>query len=203
MLTKVKIERFKNIVDIEIPLGGINVLIGSNNAGKSSIQQAIQFGVSIAQSTGQQGARWTEERCPTSLSSESLIYSPLRDIDALAPNGKLQTSLEHAIQITFEEQTISAITIRKGKNRNITTAIEGRILGEHLQNIENPYSMIVPGLAGIPSFEEYRPPSVVRKAAAKGDSNSVFRNILLLLSKDRESWHLLSRNLMLFSLIMK
>lgn len=188
MLTKVKIERFKNIVDIEIPLGGINVLIGSNNAGKSSIQQAIQFGVSIAQSTGQQGARWTEERCPTSLSSESLIYSPLRDIDALAPNGKLQTSLEHAIKITFEEQTTSAITIRKGKNRNITTAIEGKILGEHLQNIENPYSMIVPGLAGIPSFEEYRPPSVVRKAAAKGDSNSVFRNILLLLSKDRESW---------------
>ncbi|WP_326901439.1 ATP-binding protein [Kosakonia cowanii] len=188
MLSKVKIERFKNIVDIEINLGGINILIGSNNAGKSSIQQAIQFGVSIAQSTGQQGARWTEERCPSSLSSESLIYSPLRDIDALAPNGKLQTSLEHAIKITFEEQTSSTITIRKGKNRNIATSIEGKILGENLQSIENPYSMIVPGLAGIPSFEEYRPPSVVRKAAAKGDSNSVFRNILLLLSKEQESW---------------
>ncbi|EKC5748445.1 AAA family ATPase [Cronobacter muytjensii] len=188
MLSKVKIERFKNIVDIEIHLGGINILIGSNNAGKSSIQQAIQFGVSIAQSTGQQGARWAEDRCPSSLSSESLIYSPLRDIDALAPNGKLQTSLEHAIKITFEEQTSSAITIRKGKNRNIATSIEGKSLGEHLQSIENPYSMIVPGLAGIPSFEEYRPPSVVRKAAAKGDSNSVFRNILLLLSKDQRSW---------------
>ncbi|EOV9617434.1 ATP-dependent endonuclease [Cronobacter dublinensis] len=188
MLSKVKIERFKNIVDIEINLGGINILIGSNNAGKSSIQQAIQFGVSIAQSTGQQGARWAEDRCPSSLSSESLIYSPLRDIDALAPNGKLQTSLEHAIKITFEEQTSSTITIRKGKNRNIATSIEGKSLGEHLQSIENPYSMIVPGLAGIPSFEEYRPPSVVRKAAAKGDSNSVFRNILLLLSKDQRSW---------------
>lgn len=57
-----------------------------------------------------------------------------------------------------------------------------------MQNIERPYSIIVPGLAGIPSFEEYKPPSVVRKAAAKGDSNSVFRNILLLLSKDEESW---------------
>ena len=57
-----------------------------------------------------------------------------------------------------------------------------------MQDIENPYSIIVPGLAGIPSAEEYRPPSVVRKAAAKGDSNSVFRNILLLLSKDNASW---------------
>ncbi|WP_239953742.1 ATP-dependent endonuclease [Pantoea sp. Z09] len=188
MLSSIKIERFKNIVDIEIPLVGINILIGSNNAGKSSIQQAIQFAVSIAQSTNQQGARWTEERCPSSLSSESLIYSPLRDIDALAPNGKLQTSLEHAIKVTFNEQTSSSVTIRKGKNRNIATSIEGKELGENLQNIEHPYSMIVPGLAGIPSFEEYRPPSVVRKAAAKGDSNSVFRNILLLLSKDQDSW---------------
>lgn len=189
MLSSIKIERFKNIIDIEIPLAGINLLIGSNNAGKSSIQQAIQFSVSIAQTTAQQGARWGQDRCPSSLSSESLIYSPLRDIEALAPYGRLQTSLEHAIKVTFNELTSSTVTIRKGKNRNITTSLEGRELGEHLQNIENPYSMIVPGLAGIPSFEEYRPPSVVRKAAAKGDSNSVFRNILLLLSKDQESWN--------------
>lgn len=188
LLSSVKIERFKNITDIEIPLGGINLLIGSNNAGKSSIQQAIQFSVSIAQTTAQQGARWSQDRCPSSLSSESLIYSPLRDVEALAPYGRLQTSLEHAIKVTFVENTNSTVTIRKGRNRNITTSLEGRALGEHLQNIESPYSMIVPGLAGIPSFEEYRPPSVVRKAAAKGDSNSVFRNILLLLSKDDQSW---------------
>ncbi len=188
MLDSIKIERFKNIDEIEIPLKGINLLIGSNNAGKSSIQQAIQFSVSIAQTAAQQNARWTNDRCPSSLSSESLIYSPLRDIEALAPAGKLQTALEHAIKVTFNDVTSSVITIRKGRNKNITTAIEGRDLGEKLQNIENPFSIIVPGLAGIPSAEEYKPPSVVRKAAAKGDSNSVFRNILLLLSSDEGSW---------------
>lgn len=189
LLTSIKIERFKNIDEIEVPLEGINLLIGSNNAGKSSIQQAIQFSVSIAQSTAQQNARWNNDRCPTSLSSESLIYSPLRDIEALAPLGHLQTRLEQAIKVTFNDDSSSVITIRKGKNRNIATALEGRELGERLQDIENPYSIIVPGLAGIPSAEEYRPPSVVRKAAAKGDSNSVFRNILLLLKKDQASWN--------------
>ncbi|MFK0666327.1 ATP-dependent nuclease [Aeromonas salmonicida] len=188
MLKSIKIERFKNITEIEVPLGGINLLIGSNNAGKSSVQQAIQFSVSIAQSTAQQNARWEGERCPSSLSSESLIYSPLRDIEALAPSGRLQTSIEHAIKVTFNADTSSTVTIRKGKNRNIATALEGKDLGEKLQDIEKPFSIIVPGLAGIPSVEEYRPPSVVRKAAAKGDSNSVFRNILLLLNKDPESW---------------
>ncbi|WP_415903217.1 ATP-dependent nuclease [Neptuniibacter sp. QD29_5] len=188
MLQSIKIERFKNIDEIEVPLEGINLLIGSNNAGKSSIQQAIQFSVSIAQSTEQQNARWKGDRCPSSLSSESLIYSPLRDIEALAPSGHLQTRLEHAIKVTFNADSSSTVSIRKGKNRNIVTALEGKELGERLQDIENPYSIIVPGLAGIPSAEEYRPPSVVRKAAAKGDSNSVFRNILLLLTKDQASW---------------
>ncbi|PMN90528.1 AAA family ATPase [Enterovibrio norvegicus] len=189
MLKSIKIERFKNIDQIHIPLSGINLLIGSNNAGKSSVQQAIQFAVSIAQSTAQQNARWNGERCPSSLSSESLIYSPLRDIHALAPQGRLQTNLDHAIKVTFnEEENTSFITIRRGRNRNITTSIEGKVLGENLQNIESPYSIIVPGLAGIPATEEYRPPSIVRKAAAKGDSNSVFRNILLLLSEDQNAW---------------
>jgi predicted ATPase len=188
LLSSIKIERFKNITELELPLEGINLLIGSNNAGKSSIQQAIQFAISIAQSTAQQNSRWTGERCPSSLSTDNLIYSPLRDIEALAPSGILQTKLEHAIRVTFNEATSCSVTIRKGKNRNVATAIEGKQLGERLQDIENPYSIIVPGLAGIRATEEFRPPSVVRKAAAKGDSNSVFRNILLLLSKDHKSW---------------
>jgi AAA15 family ATPase/GTPase len=189
MLNSVKIERFKNLTEIEIPLGGINLLIGSNNAGKSSIQQAIQFAVSVAQSTKQQNARWEGERCPSSLSSQNLIYSPLRDIQALGPQGRLPSSKQPPIKITFFEKNESAyVAISKGKNRNISTAIQGKVLGTKLQNIESPFSIIVPGLAGIPAFEEYRPPSVVRKAAAKGDANSVFRNILLLLSKNIEAW---------------
>jgi len=188
LLTSVKIERFKNISEININLEGINLLIGGNNAGKSSIQQAIQFAVSVAQSTGQQNARWEGEKCPSSLSSETLLYSPLKDIEALAPKGKLLTDEDQAIKVTFTDETTSTISIRKGKNKNIATKIEGKLLGLQLQNIENPYSMFVPGLAGIPAYEEYKPPSVVRKAAAKGDSNSVFRNVLLLLSKDQESW---------------
>lgn len=190
MLRSIQIERFKGINKVEVHLEGINLLIGSNNAGKSSIQQAIQFSVSVAQSTAQQNARWNDndDRCPSSLSSESLIYSPLRDIEALAPSGHLQTHIDQAIKVTFISDSTSTVTIRKGKNRNITTALSGKELGEKLQNIENPYSIIVPGLAGIPSAEEYRPPSIVRKAAAKGDSNSVFRNILLLLALDQSSW---------------
>ncbi len=41
MLTRVKIERFKCLRDVDVQLGPFNVLIGPNDAGKSSFLQAI------------------------------------------------------------------------------------------------------------------------------------------------------------------
>ncbi|GBF32788.1 hypothetical protein DCCM_0984 [Desulfocucumis palustris] len=191
MLNHVKIKRFKNLQDITIPLERVNVLVGANNAGKSSVLHAIQFAVSVAQTTSLEINRWEGERLPTSLSPTQLIYSPLREVTALAPGGILKEPLTHAIEIEFEEAETNnraTIIVRKGRNKNIATAIEGRVLGERLQQIEEPYSIFVPGLAGIPSVEEYKTPGVVRKAAAKGDANNVFRNVLWLLKREEDNW---------------
>jgi len=105
--------------------------------------------------------------------------------------GILQEKTEQAILIELEEwdtNQVSKIIIRKGRNRNITVAIEGKELGLKLQKIEEPFSIYVPGLAGIPVVEEYKNPGIVRKAAARGDANNVFRNILWLLKQNSSSW---------------
>ncbi|WP_082107022.1 AAA family ATPase [Chromobacterium vaccinii] len=191
MLERLVIERFKSIQRLDLSLGRINIIIGSNNAGKSSIQQAIQFAISIAQTSSTQNAYWNGEgRFSTSLSTQALIYTPMRDVEALAPDGVLREDAGSAIKVEFHREggDCCVVSIRKGRNKNIATLLEGRDFGEVLQAIYSPYSIIVPGLAGIPAFEEYKPPSIVRKAAAKGDSNNVFRNILLLLSEDEEAW---------------
>ena len=191
MLRSVSIQRFKNLKDITICLDKVNVLVGSNNSGKSSILQAIQFAVSIAQTTNLENIKWVQNRLPTSLSHLQLIYSPLRDVSALAMGGMLQEKTDQAIFIQLEEwgtTCTSKVDIRKGRNRNITVAIEGRALGVKLQKIEEPFSIYVPGLAGIPAVEEYKNPGIVRKAAARGDANNVFRNILWLLKQNSDSW---------------
>lgn len=54
MLKSITIQKFKGIHEIDLQLGEINVLVGGNNAGKSSVLQAIQFAVSIAQTTSTQ-----------------------------------------------------------------------------------------------------------------------------------------------------
>lgn len=160
MLERVTIERFKNFNEISLELDKVNVLVGSNNSGKSSILQAVQFAVSAAQTSGIEGARWLKgERLPTSISPNQLIYSPFRDVTALAPNRNLREEREYAIKIGFKEAETTnevEITVRRGRNKNITIELKGKALGTELQKIETPFSIFVPGLAGIPSAEEYK-----------------------------------------------
>lgn len=126
MLKSVTIRRFKNLSNVAIPLERINILVGTNNSGKSSILQGIAFAVSIAQTSKLQGE-------VTTLSPEQLIYTPLRDVSALAFGGDLKQSRQHAIEILFNHEEedqqgrsielSTAVEIRRGKNKNISVGI--------------------------------------------------------------------------------
>ena len=78
---------------------------------------------------------------------------------------------------------------RKGRNKNIAARYIGKEVGESLLSLENPFSMYVPGLAGIPFEEEIRSVGIVRRSAAKGDSNTVFRNVLYRLNGLPDNWN--------------
>jgi len=194
VLSQIEIQRFKNIKKIALDLDKINILVGSNNSGKSSVLQAIQFAISVAQTASlERTTHWRRNgRLPTSIGQMQLIYSPLRDVSALAPFGNLEEDETKGIKIGFNEAEsgyATDIVVRRGKNKNIAIELTGPELGRRLQSIESPFSIYVPGLAGIPIFEEYKPPAHVRKAAARGDANSVFRNILWLLKQDAGNWN--------------
>lgn len=194
MIEKITIERFKNINKIELSLGNINVLVGSNNSGKSSILQGIQFAVSIAQTTSLEEFRftkWKNNNLSTSLTPNQIIYTPIRDIYSLGSGGSLSQDKQREIIVRFQEKETNEIAnfqLSKGKNKNLLTRIEGRTLGNQIRNIEHPFTIYVPGLAGISAFEELKSEGIVRRAAAKGDANSVFRNILWLLKQNTAKW---------------
>lgn len=193
MIEKVRIRNFKNIKDLELPLEAVNVLVGSNNAGKSSFLQAIQFAISIAQTTTLENTWWrrNSDVLPTSLTPEQLIYSPIKNVYKLGNGGKLDIEREKGIQIEFWEKDsdeYAKVLIRRGKNKNIATEIHNQHLGERLRSITNPFSVYVPGLAGIPSYEEFRSPGILNRAAARGDANNYFRNILYQLKSSEVKW---------------
>ncbi|WP_282132900.1 AAA family ATPase [Cellulophaga baltica] len=193
MIEKIKIRNFKNIKELVIPLEAVNVLVGANNAGKSSILQAIQFAISIAQTTTLENTWWrrNSDVLPTSLTPEQLIYSPIKNVYKLGHGGKLDIEREKGIQVEFWEQDskeYAKVLIRRGKNKNIATEIHNQHLGERLRSITDPFSVYVPGLAGIPSYEEFRSPGILNRAAARGDANNYFRNILYQLKSSNTKW---------------
>ena len=188
---EVLIRRFKQLDSITVSLDNVTLLIGGNNSGKSSILQAIQFGISIAQTTSLiPNAKWKDNKLPTSFSPGEFIYRPIKDVSYLAKDGQLKQDKSKSISIEYicEQNHRTIVFIARGKNKNIAVEIQGEDFGKEIQSIEQPFSILVTGLAGIPNEERYQPPFVVKKAAAQGDSNSVFRNILLLLKQNSEAW---------------
>lgn len=187
---KIHINKFKQLDNIEVDLGDVTLLIGGNNAGKSSIIQAVQFGISVAQATSLlKNAHWTYDKLSTSIGRDELIYLPIKEVSYLAQNGKLQEGKDKGINITYiDNSDQTKISISKGRNKNIAIHIEGKTIGEKIQSVEEPFAILVTGLAGVPNEEKYQTPFVVKKSAARGDSNSVFRNILLLLKENSDAW---------------
>src|SRR5262249_27375538 len=82
----------------------------------------------------------------------------------------------------------TTVTLDKGRGEFIKCGVAGSEIGKMLEPLNPPFSVYVPGLAGIPVFEEHRSAVLVRKAAARGDANNVFRNILWLLRQNAAQW---------------
>ena len=56
MITELEIKNFKSIKELNIQCGRLNVFVGTNSSGKSTIQQAILFvGQNVEEATGLNG----------------------------------------------------------------------------------------------------------------------------------------------------
>lgn len=189
-IESISIKRFKQLAEFQLDLKDTTVLIGANNAGKSSALQALHFAVSVAQTAKLvgDGVNWAKDKFQVSFNPTQLLYSPVADVLSLAHGGQLQEPPESQIEIRVVcmDGTSCVVSVRRGRNRNIAVAVEGRKLGERLMDLTNPFTIYAPGLAGIAKEERYETPGVVRRIVARGDANLVLRNVLLML-KDAEN----------------
>lgn len=198
-ITRIKIESFKAIKSINLKLSGVNVIIGVNNSGKSSVLQAIHTAVSASQTQVETGGN-------TTFAEEILRYSPTGDFSSIGHNQPLGNRVdqnrakitvfaqsENDDSLSEEEYQIELYRGRNAKNAGINRTGNAR-LGQMISSISRPFSVYVPGLAGIPHFEERRSHAVVLRKLAGGEANLVFRNILVDL-KDEEKIMELVRDL--------
>jgi energy-coupling factor transporter ATP-binding protein EcfA2 len=182
-LKSVRIQRFKRVGDASFDVKGMNVLVGSNNSGKSTIVQALHFGVALLHTLEATGIKWPKAGEWTSINPGDIIYSPSEDVYALGAGAKLNSNKDQGpkIDYTLESGETCSIALIKGKNRNIAVAIENVPVARQLSKLDHPFSVFSPGLAGISKREAYVSDGVLFRALARGDANLVLRNILLRL----------------------
>jgi len=190
---KIRVQKFKKIDDVEVDLSSINIFIGTNNSGKSSFIQGIQFAVSACQTLELLGASWVKGKTKTlALDSKDFLYTPTNDISYLYHGKRLSGSRRKEdrnwIEFTLNNGNESKLKISRGKNGGFTTLLQGKHLGDPLASIETPYCVYVPGIAGIPILEKYEVPIAVKKSATRGDSNNYLRNILHTINGDENKW---------------
>ena len=187
-INKLLLERYKKVVQAEISLASVNVLVGGNNAGKSSVLQGIHFSISAAVASRQQGQK--------TFATELLQYNPTPDFSVLRNGspylnhmgtGESNLTLFSSFNATDAngapvlEESQYNIKISKGRNHgNIACNRDGDYerIGSIVTSSANLYSVYVPGLAGISQFEELRARAIVRRGVASGDANLYLRNII-------------------------
>lgn len=188
----IQIKKFKKIEDVTVTLASLNIFIGANNSGKSSFIQGIQFAISGCQTLNLKGGIWGKGTKTLSLDSSEYLYTPTNNIEYLYHGKRLtgsRTKKDRSwIEFTLSDGKSSTLKISRGKNGGFTTSLSGRDLGEKLSDIEKPYCVYVPGIAGVPTQEKYEVTITVKKSATRGDSNNYLRNILYAISKDAEKW---------------
>lgn len=186
-LTKLVLEKFKKVdkVEIDFSLSPLNVLVGGNNSGKSSVLQGVHFSIIAAIASREAGKN--------TYTQDSLLFCPARNFEDLRYGaGYLNQSNFGYLKLFFELHDDGpaqySIRIYRGRNEgNVGCERRGNIkIGNSITSSENLFSIYVPGLAGIPQSEQFRTESVVRRGVASGDANLYLRNVLWLISEHKK-----------------
>lgn len=191
-IDSIKIEFFKKIENVNLTnLGGVNVIVGGNGCGKSSVLQAVHFSVMASVAQKQTGQK--------TFSTEKLLYSPTSDFVVLRNGGPYKNvdSVDSYSMVTFGRFTIlednkrldysCSIKLSKGKNHgNISCERVGdhQVLGAAVSNGRDLFSIYVPGLAGVAQREELKSKAIVRKGVASGEANLFLRNVIYYINQE-------------------
>ncbi|MCR6626064.1 MAG: AAA family ATPase [Pseudoxanthomonas sp.] len=188
-LIKLKVEGFKKIHEIELDLADVNILVGANGSGKSSVLQSVHLGCCLIR----QADRVDPARTNT-VGIEELDYLPTDDYKTLGHKtnwGNAAGSASSKLSLTFRKADGSEVAayceIRSARNAGIS--VSGTVPTEAVNLLRQKkkfFSAYIPGISGMPNKEERRSRKVILKSCSFGDSNVILRNALLLLKEEDE-----------------
>lgn len=186
-LQAIKIANFKKIAGTTVPVSPLTVLVGGNNSGKSCVLQAAHFAVGLLQSEAEVG---TDTFTP-----DKVRYQPTREFWDLAHEDRLVEGAP-PISVAFEFEEAKAgeaskfeyeVKVSRGAGESIVLEVTDlERTTQMFSDSSRPFSIYVPGLAGIPLREEYRVDAILARGIAGGEANLYLRNVLLRIHEKPE-----------------
>jgi len=189
-LSKIEIISFKRIKSVELDLADINILVGANSSGKSSIIQAVHFACCAMRQAP------SVKKSTSTINIQELDYLPSNDYKNLGYKsiwGNKKGTPSSKVNLTFTDkdndgssEVVASCQLRSARNAGIS--VSGSIPSDLLSTLRSKdvvFSAYTPGISGIPNEEEKKSKKVILKSCSYGDSNIILRNVLLLLKEDK------------------
>lgn len=195
-ITSIQIANFKAIKSATLELHPtMNVLVGANGSGKSSVLQAFHWMIQSARSNvvspGAPSTNPNQSDKASTLSEKDAIYMPSPDYRSAGHGGdygnaKDKPQLDVHISAIDEsgQEITAAMWLKSARNEGISVHIpSGNAVVAKIRDMDRDFSAYIPGVAGIALEEEKKSKLLVHRSAAAGDANTVLRNILVLLER--------------------
>lgn len=189
-LKSIEVKNFKRISHIPLELDSVNILVGENGSGKSSVLQGIHLASCVIRQ-----AERVKLAQSAQVSIDELDYLPSNNYKSLGHYGLWGNKVKQPgseFSFAFESnglESTTRCTLRAARNQGIS--ITGEVHPSHINLLRAKakfFSAYSPGISGIPNLEEKRTEKLVKKACSFGDSNAILRNVLdLLRTNDPQS----------------
>lgn len=186
-ITSVTIANFKAIEEATLDLHPtMNVLVGANGSGKSSVLQALHW---MFQSGRNGNVQARAVGLASTLSEKDAIYMPSPDYRSAGHgseygNNQGKPQLDLTLNAVADDGSglVASMWLKSARNEGISVHVPtGNAIVSAIRDQSREFSAYIPGVAGIPLVEEKRSKLLVHRSAAAGDANTVLRNILVLL----------------------
>lgn len=183
-LDRVEVNDFKRIESLSIDLMPVTALVGGNTSGKSSALQAAQLGVSILQAAFWGLRKNGQPDFGRTVANDEVLFRPTENLVDLRRGSPATQNNGYTISFggtdteTGEEKQVT-VEIRRGKNANLAITRTGDDdFAALLADGDKPFSILTPGLSGIPMREEWRTKGAMDAAVMHGDANLYLRTVL-------------------------
>lgn len=186
-LESIRVEKFKRIDAIDLSVADLNILVGANGSGKSSILQALHLASCLMRQ-----AERIRSGSTAMVRVSDLDYLPTDEYSRLGHDvdwGNRSNSPSSKVFFKFREDSGTEVTaqLEMRSARNAGISVQGELpdlLRTRFRGTETFFSGFIPGISGIPNLEQKNSRRVVLKACSFGDSNVYLRNALDLLTPE-------------------